>query len=109
VLSLNGACPPGWDDGDCGQAGSWVVDCCADSAAGPRPRQEATTVDVEDRVVAMVALKDTTRIPPSALVARVKSMFPWLEQTVGEPVRQGDNDCLIPLIVQVKEATIGHE
>jgi hypothetical protein len=48
-------------------------------------------MDVDDKIIAMLAIKDTTPMDPVAVVARLKAMFPWLEKTVGVAVRQGDD------------------
>jgi hypothetical protein len=48
-------------------------------------------MDVDDKIIAMLAIKDTTPMDPVAVVTRLKAMFPWLEKTVGAAVRQGDD------------------
>ncbi len=56
-------------------------------------------MDVEERIIAMVALKESTRISPAAVAERVKTMFPWLAKSVGTPPEQpeGNDTFLIPI------------
>jgi hypothetical protein len=56
-------------------------------------------MEVEERIIAMVALKESTRISPAAVVERVKTMFPWLAKSVGAPPEQpeGNDTILIPI------------
>jgi Domain of unknown function (DUF4261) len=56
-------------------------------------------MDVEERIIAMVALKESTRIDAAAVVERVKAMFPWLAKSVGTPPEQpdGNDTFLIPI------------
>jgi hypothetical protein len=35
-------------------------------------------MEVDERIIAMMALKESTRISPAAVAERVKTMFPWL-------------------------------
>jgi hypothetical protein len=48
-------------------------------------------MNVDDKIIAMLAIKDSAPMDPVAVVARLKAMFPWLEKTVGAAVRQGDD------------------
>jgi hypothetical protein len=55
-------------------------------------------MEVEERIIAMVALKEATRISPAAVAERVKTMFPWLAKSVGTPPEQpeGNDTFIIP-------------
>lgn len=54
---------------------------------------------MDDKIIALVALRDSTRVDPAALAARMKSSFPWLSTSIGAPTAQpGQSDsCLIPM------------
>jgi Domain of unknown function (DUF4261) len=56
-------------------------------------------MEVEERIIAMVALKEATRISPAAVAERVKTMFPWLAKSVGTPPEQpeGNDTFVLPI------------
>jgi hypothetical protein len=67
--------------------------------SGRRKCRGVGHVTIDHKIIAMVAIKDTTRIDPVAVAARVKAMFPWLASQVGAPpVEPGQLDtCVIPI------------
>ena len=60
---------------------------------------EGASLNIDDKMIAMVALRDSVVIDPVAVAERVKTMFPWLAASVGVvPVEASQLDsCIIPI------------
>jgi hypothetical protein len=42
-------------------------------------------MEVDERIIAMMALKESTHINAAAVSERVKTMFPWIARTIDTP------------------------
>src|SRR5437868_5160236 len=83
-------------------------------SASHRPRQppplslsrkdRRDTVTLDDKIIAMVAIKDSTPIDPAAVAERVKTMFPWVAKSVGVP--QGEPGQLDSFVIPMDNAVV---
>jgi hypothetical protein len=56
-------------------------------------------MNVDEQIIAMIALKESTRIDATEVAERVKTMFPWIAQSVGVPGpgAEGNDAFMIPI------------
>lgn len=68
-------------------------------AASRTLQQRVKPLNLDDKIIAMIAIRDTTRIDPAAIAERVKTMFPWMAKEVGTPrAEMGElHGCVVPV------------
>ena len=54
--------------------------------SAPRCGKWVPVVTPNEKIIALVAIKDPMHIDPAGVVARAKAMFPWIAASLGTPV-----------------------